>query len=44
MESFWASRSNAGFRTVDIPGNHFSCMEPPLVSRIAAELLKDDLR
>ena len=44
MESFWASRSNAGFRTVDIPGNHFSCMEPPLVSRIAAELLKGDLR
>ena len=44
MESFWDSRSNARFRTVDIPGNHFSCMEPPIVSRIAAELLEDDLR
>ena len=44
MKSFWSSRSDTGFRTVDVPGDHFTCMEPPIVSQIAAELLKGDLR
>ncbi|OEV08297.1 hypothetical protein AN218_27170 [Streptomyces nanshensis] len=38
MTAYWRRLAPDGFRVVDVPGDHFSCMQPPHVSHVAAAL------
>ena len=38
--TFWDSATVVGVRRHSVPGDHFSCVRPPLVKRLAETILR----
>ncbi|QES04574.1 amino acid adenylation domain-containing protein [Streptomyces venezuelae] len=44
MTDYWQQVCGAGLRVVDVPGDHFSCVQPPHAAAVARALLAEDGR
>ncbi|NED06871.1 hypothetical protein G3I55_35085, partial [Streptomyces sp. SID6648] len=44
MTDYWQQVCGAGLRVVDVPGDHFTCVQPPNAEAVARALLEEDGR
>ncbi|MGW0555808.1 amino acid adenylation domain-containing protein [Streptomyces sp. NPDC002926] len=44
MTDYWQQVCGAGLRVVDVPGDHFTCVQPPHAEAVARALLPEDGR